>query len=515
MKRYLLILLVACTGLGSCKKDFLDLLPEGSIPPENYFKNTEEFQQALTGAYVPLRDIANIAFFMDEMRSDNTHYDYNAQDRGGIGYEQLADFMDDAGNSVINTRYAAAFNGISRTNVILDRLETIQFEMAEEDRKKITGEAKALRAHYYFDLIRHFGPVPLHLHEVRTSEQAFRPRSTSDSIYNQIIADFTEAINSLAPPAGFPSYGRFNKGSASTELALVYMTRKQFDLAVPLLQDVTTMGYDLWPAYKDAFNPANESNAMNKESILEVGYKSGTDGQSSQFIYRFLPLTVDLAPIIGFSYNNVNGGWNTPTQDLIDTYEDGDARLPASINILEGRIRSGDTGWLPDKVITDITSYTPPAGTTPKVFVSKYFFPPYTAPGYNTDQNWPVFRFAGVLLWLAESLNESGRPGDALAPLNRVRKRAGLDPVNAGDPGSLRTIIANEQRVELAFENYRWLDLVRTDKAIEVMTTHGEEMKSLYSYLLPGSYNVNANKLIYAIPLREVTLNKLDQNEGY
>ncbi|WEK34213.1 MAG: RagB/SusD family nutrient uptake outer membrane protein [Candidatus Pseudobacter hemicellulosilyticus] len=514
-RNYITLLLAGSLLFSSCSKDFLDLLPEGSIPPDNFFENTEQFNQALTGAYVPLRDISNIAFFMDEMRSDNTHYDYNAQDRGGLGYEQLADFMDDAGNAVINTRYAAAFNGISRTNVILDRLETIEFDMADADRRKISGEAKALRAHYYFDLVRHYGPVPLHLHETVNNTDAFRPRSTLDSIYNQIIADLTDAVSLLEPPASFPSYGHMNKGSASTELALVYMTRQQFDLAVPLLESLGTMGYDLWPEYRDAFNPANESNGMNRESIFEVGYRSGTDGQQSNFVYRFLPITVDLNTVIGFSYNNINGGWNTPTSDLLAAYEPSDKRLAASVNILEGRIRGGDTGWMPDKVITDIREYAAPTGTTPKFFVSKYYFPPYTAPGYNTDQNWPVFRYAGALLWLAEAYNESGRSGDALAPLNKVRQRAGLDPVDLADPAGLREIIANEQRLELAFENYRWLDLVRTGKAEQVMNAHGQELKQQYSYLLPGSYTVTPQKLIYAIPLREVTINGLQQNDGY
>lgn len=509
------LLLAGALLTGSCTKDFLDLLPEGSIPQENFFRNTAEFQQALTGAYVPLRDIANVAFFMDEMRSDNTHYDYNQQDRGGLGYEQLGDFLDDASNAVVYTRYSAAYNGISRTNVILDRIENIDFDMAQADRNQIVGEARALRAHYYFDLVRHYGEVPLYLHEVITPDQAFKPRSTVDSVYDQIIADFTEALNLLSPPGTFPAYGRMNKGSVSTELALVYMTRQEFELAVPLLEDVTRMGYDLMPIYRDVFNPLNETNAANRESIFEVGYRSGTDGQSSNFVYRFLPVTIDLQNIIGFSYNNGNGGWNTPTQDLIDAYEPGDVRLSSSITIIEGRI-DVDRGWVPDRVVPYTAGYTPPTGVIPKIVINKYYFPPYTAPGYNTDQNWPIFRFAGVLLWLAESLNESGRSADALPYLNRVRQRVNLDPVETTDPGMLRDSIAHEQRIELAFENYRWPDLVRTGKAIEVMNAHGLVMKQLYGYLLPGSYNVNSDRLIYAIPFRERQLNRLlTQNHGY
>ncbi len=112
-----------------------------------------------------------------------------------------------------------------------------------------------------------------------------------------------------------------------------------------------------------------------------------------------------------------------------------------------------------------------------------------------------------MLLLLAEALNENNQSGDALAPLNRVRFRAGLDDITTTDKDQLREIIAKEQRLELAFENYRWLDLVRTDKAAAVMTAHGLEMKSLYGYLSADSYNVTAKKYIYPIPFREMQLN--------
>lgn len=514
-RRYIPFLLAGLALAGSCKKAFIDIYPEGVINQANFFKTTSDFQQAVVGAYVPLRDIATISFFMDEMRSDNTHYDYNTKDRGGLGFEQLADFMDDSQNGVIGTRYGAAFNGISRTNVILDRLEKISFTIAEADRKQIVGETKALRAHYYFDLVRYFGPVPLHLHEVTNPSQAFLARTGVDSIYTQIISDFTDALALLGPPAKFPAAGRMSKGSVATELALVYMTRKEFDKAIPLLQSVTTMGYDLATNYKDAFSPDLKGTAGNKENIFDVQYKSGTDGQSSNFIYRFIPVMPNTTNMLGIRFNNVNGGWNIPTDDLLGKYETIDKRLNASVGIVVGKLNTNQE-FVPDSVITDIRGYAPPAGAVAKRFVRKYFFPPYTLPGYNTSQNWPVFRLGGALLWLAEALNENNQSGDALAPLNRVRKRAGLGDISVTDKDQLRMIINNEKRLELAFENHRWLDLVRTDQAVTVMSAHGIIMKQLYSYLLPGSYNVNQDRLIYAIPFRERQLNiKLTQNKGY
>jgi hypothetical protein len=127
-----------------------------------------------------------------------------------------------------------------------------------------------------------------------------------------------------------------------------------------------------------------------------------------------------------------------------------------------------------------------------------------------------VYRYADVLLMLAESLNEEGQPGAALPFLNQVRQRAGLSPATTTDQGQLRDTIAHERRVELAFENHRWFDLVRTGQAIAVMTAYGTGQKQAFPFLLPTAYNVTPNKLIYAIPFRETQVNPgLGQNPGY
>jgi hypothetical protein len=120
---------------------------------------------------------------------------------------------------------------------------------------------------------------------------------------------------------------------------------------------------------------------------------------------------------------------------------------------------------------------------------------------------------------LAVCLNETGKSGEALPYLNLVRSRAfgtGNGQIITSDPVALRGIIANERRVELAFENKRWQDLIRTDQAIPVMTAYGASLKTKFGYLLPQSYNVTQNRLLYAIPLREIQLNSaLVQNPGY
>jgi hypothetical protein len=501
-------------AIGSCKKSFVTLYPEGQVNEGNFFKTTADFQEAVVGAYGPLRDAANVAFYMEEMRSDNAFFDYNSKDRGGSDAEKLSEFLDDASNSTIYTLWSADFQGIQRTDIILDKIAAQQpADMTDSAKNGIIGETKGLRAHYYFELVRLYGKVPLYLHEVTNSQNALLPRSPVDSVYSQIIADLTDAMAKLSPPTSFPQSGRITKGMVTTELGLVYLTLKQYDKATPLLQSVTQMGYDLLPNYADVFKTANKNS---KESIFEVQYKSGTDGQASSFIYDFIPVTPSTKVILGADFSNTAGGWNIPTTDLISSYDSGDKRLDASIGLIKGKLNSS-IDFIADSVVSILTRDTSgeSTGEIAKRFIKKQYNPPYTLQN-NTDDDWPVYRYADALLMLAESLNEQGQPGAALPYLNKVRQRAGLTPTAVTDQAALRDIIAHERRVELAFENHRWFDLVRTGQAIPVMSAYGVKQIETFSFLLPNSYNVTANKFIYAVPNREVMVNPaLGQNPGY
>ncbi|MBO9619909.1 MAG: RagB/SusD family nutrient uptake outer membrane protein [Niabella sp.] len=504
--------------LSSCKKDFLTLNPEGNLNENNFYKTDADYQQAVVGAYTSLRDVANVAFWMDEMRSDNATYDYYAKDRGNAATENISTFLDDATTGVTLARYQADYAGINKVNAILDHLAT-NTTMSDSLKNQISGEAKALRGHYYFDLVRNFGDVPLHLHETTNYNQAFLPRTAAADVYTQVISDLKDAVNSLPVPTFADGQtGRMNKGVVSTELAAVYMQRKDYTSALPLLQSVTKMGYTLLTNFGSIFDPANKMASKNKELILDVQYQSGTTGQSSAFIYRFIPNMPSTTVLLGVNFNvNAYGGWDVPTDNLMAVFEPGDTRFAASVGVVEGSINSNQD-FVPTKVVSAV-NYTPPAGVTAKYFCKKYYFAPYPNINRNTDQNWPLYRYGDVLLMLADCLNETGASGDALPYINQVRGRAFGDAAHAvttTDQGLLRNAIALERRRELAFENKRWQDLIRTGQAITVMTAYGITAKQKYPYMLPQSFTVTQNRLLYPIPQNERNLNsQLTQNPGY
>lgn len=514
MKKLLCIISITALILTACSKDFLEKAPESSITSGNFYKTKDQLNQALVGAYQMLRTTKGFddqVYSMGEMRSDNTHFEFNTTNRGKqyVERENADEFLDDAQSNLVARNYNYHYTGIARANSVLGKV--LEAGLSQQDVDLITGQAKFLRALFYFDLVRYFGGVPLYLKQVTGTTDAYLPRSSVDDVYNAIVADLEDAKNKLPVPT-FPQDGRDTQGSARMLLAEVYLTQKNFSLAENELRSITQFGYSLLPDYASVFYLSNKNSA---ESIFEVQYQQGNQGQNSNW-YQYLPLSGDLSLITGITSLNGsegNGGYNVPTGDLINSYESNDTRLEASIGIAEGR---GPIGNMVIEAVKSSVGYTTPPGKRSYAFIKKYVHAHILQK--NTDDNFPIYRYSDVLLSLAEALNEQNKSSEALTYLNPVRVRAGLPPSTETSQTLLRDIIAHERRIEFAFENKRWFDLLRTDKAIEVMNAHGEYIKAVHgfeAYLPASCYNVTTDRLLFPIPYREVQIGNLEQNPGY
>ncbi len=514
MKKTLYSILLTL-AFASCKKDTLNLAPQTQLSSASFYKDASQFNQALTGAYTYLRGIATMGIYMDEMRSDNTFFNFYSADRGtGTSAEAYAEFIDNSTTSqepnTPGNRYGNAYSGIAAVNTILTQLKNSSLTQADKD--QISGEALFLRAYYYYDLVTHYGGVPLQLDQVTDVEGAFLPRSTAEQVYNQIITDLNTAIPLLPIAKTFPQSGHATQGAAKMLLAYAYMSAptREYPKAEAALLDITKMNYSLLPDYASVFDLSRKNS---QESIFEVQYKMGNDGQQSDFAWRFIPKTSSAQLLIGIDVSNGggglrSGGWNVPTQEMVDSYEPGDKRLPASVGVVEGTLASE---ILTPTALKSAVDYTPVAGVNYYYYIKKYLHPPYQV-DWNTDDNFPVYRYSGALLLLAECLVAEGKVAEALPYLNQVRARAGLPALTT----ATKENVANEMRHELAFENHRWTDLVRNGMAIDVLKAKGERLKALNGWLLPNTFNVTQNRLIYAIPFRELQINsKLTQNPGY
>tara|TARA_R110000751_G_C13793604_1_gene482557 strand:+ start:5616 stop:7127 length:1512 start_codon:yes stop_codon:yes gene_type:complete len=483
-------------GLESCSKDFLEIAPKSSVTPQNFFQDESDFIQAVNGVYAPLQTLYNssASWSMAEMRSDNTHYFFNADFRQPFP-EEIADFLNGSENSVSQERYYVNYDLIARANQVLVEIDNAEFDQSRKANLK--GQVLFLRAFAYFDLVQFYGGVPLHLTPPTDLESASLPRSSIGDVYNQIISDATLATD-LLPEKIDQESGRATAGAAWTLLGDVYLTLEEWENAENALLKVT--GYSLLDDYAAIFDPNNKNH---EESIFEVQYLENTSlGLASTFPYYFVPLTENHAELTlgpSGSQSAPGSGWNIPSPDLLAAYEDQSS----------------------ERFIASIGFHTGPSLISGASYVDLPYIKKYQHPHSifgETNQNFPIYRYAEVLLMLAEVTNEQGRFSDAEVYLNRVRNRAGLDNYNASEDGNLEEAILHELRVELAFENKRWLDLVRTDNAIEKMNEYGANLKSdpTYFNLSAGTYNVDQNDLLFPIPFLELQVNPdLEQNPGY
>lgn len=512
MKKIYSIIVLLGLMVSSCKKSFTDLTPKSSYSDANYFQNTQQVGAAVTAAYAPLRDVVTTDYLMSEMRSDNTIYQGFLSNRGTAytDREKLSDFMDASTDSYTAMEWQYCYQVISRANIVISRLPGASITPADTA-AQFDGQCKFLRALMYFKLVRLFGGVPLFVKEVTTAQDAFLPRSPVEDVFAQIVSDANDAIKELPVVAKFPQTGAATRGAATILLADVDVYLKKYADAVTLLNTLPAMGYDLYANYADAFLPANKNG---KESIFEVQFLGGTatGATPNPLLFHFLPRSNSTAMVTTLAINNTStGGWNTPTQDLINSYEPNDKRLDASIGIVEGAYDASN--YFTYSAVKSVVGYTtPPSGKVAIPYIKKYQHTPAAVSGNSDD--FPIYRYSEALLLLAEALNEQGQ--SPLAPLNRVRERAGLPDTTETDQTALRAIILHERRIELAFENKRWHDLVRSGTAVSVMNAFGVNLKTQIDYISSDSYIVNDDKLLYPIPEAEVGVNpKLTQNHGY
>lgn len=470
-----LILLSSIILLSSCGK-FLEVTPRSVATEKAFYKTRQDAIVAVNAAYNPLQSIyREVMWSIGESMSDNTDELNTAIDN----------FNYDAADPTIERYWQLYYLGVARCNTVLDRIGGIALE--EELSKRISLEARFLRAFYYFHLVQVFGGVPLITREVTSLEDAPVPRASVEAVYTFIEQDLT-AAEALPLTYTGDDAGRATRGAAKALLAKVYLTQKKWTAAAQKSKEVIDLGiYDLLPVYADNFKVTTENN---KESLFEVQFVIGGQTATGNFLgNNFFEIFSPLGS--GGIVNGVAGsnptGRNAPTDNMFQAYESGDPRRNFSMG----------------------TSYVRPPETITVNFILKHNDPTATVGGLGagSGSNWRVMRYAEVLLIYAEALNETAA-GNLLAfeAINAVRKRARgsasvLPDLGGLDQAAFRDAVARERRVELAFEDHRWYDLLRTGKALPVMQ-QTRAMKER-NVLLP-------------IPQREKQLNNsLTQNPGY
>lgn len=477
MKKYIIMSYVLTTLMVLCSScgDFLNQEPISNGSVTGFYKTQADIEQGVAGAYNSLQSYkqygANFIFFM-EVRSDNT-YTESITTSGGI-YGDFDLFRTTSTNSILDLTWAGCYEGIQRCNIVLGNIDNVV--MDETLRKQYKGEMLFIRALTYFNLVRIWGDVPLVIKEVKDPFEAFAfTRTPSTEVYQQIVTDLNDAAGLLSDKVEKARTGAITVGAANALLGKVYLTLKDYQKAENVLKKVIdSKVYNLLDNYGDVFNVLNKNSI---ESIFEIQYNKDVTDQGSRFANIFAPKgSTEVTGGVGTSL-----GDNTPTEDLYGKYEDGDLRKDISI----GRISDG------------------------RLYCKKFVVAPVLP--NQSDANFIVLRYADVLLMYVEALNENNykTDGDAFLYLNKIRERAGLKAYTSEElPNQemFRGAVWNERRFELAFENHRWFDLLRTGKAVEIMNASTD-----------GEFTVESYQLIYPIPQSQIDAapDKMMQNDRY
>jgi hypothetical protein len=514
MKRIFFILIIAVPTLFSCNK-IIDLYPQSNLNTGTYYSNLEEVKAGLTGAYNGLQNSLFNEWQFTELRSDNAKQ--GAPGSTASNNRDLSDldmFTPATTHQGLYNYWLATYNNIRNTNIILQKLGVvydpatggitfadISIPLLDSDRKQLAGEAMFIRAYHYFNLVRLFGGVFLVHEPISAATAKTMNRSSADDIYKLIEADLKTAAASMNTltytQIASVDRGRATGWAAKGLLGKVYLTQNRKAEALVQLNDVKdNSGYGLENTYESVFSPGNE---MNKEILFAVRYKAGGLGMGSPFANTFAPL--------GSGANVINGdgdGLNYPTSEL-DTLTNGDLRKP----ILIGTYGTGNaTKW----------------------YVTKYLSPVVLVD--DAENDWPILRYADILLMIAEA---QGYTQSSLDLMNLVHARSGLAPFTMANITSVEEFeraLSTERRIEFAFENQRWFDLVRFNTTMTTITAEqlirehfADEYDSHYSEYLPPTptlqelqSNVTAQKLLLPIPQREIDTNtqlEIEQNPGY
>ncbi len=479
MKKYSILILIILLSSYGCE-DLISFEVKDRITLDNYFQTEDDAVNSVNAIYDALGDVDlynSTLWLIQDIASDDcdalsTWNDPNAH--------QLDRYTLQTTNNYTTNLWRASYQLIGRANLSIDNI--IGMDIDKDLKDRLYGEASFLRALSYFNLVRLYGAVPLVLHPESDIDRYLVPRTEIDQVYDQIITDLEVAEQYLPVSYSGANIGRATTGAATALLSKVYLTLGDYENASIKAKEVIDMEhYELWDDYASNFKEANKNG---KESIFEVQFYSGDVQENCKIVISGLPSIFAFPAGVGIIL---------PTEDLLGNFEPGDHRYES----------------------TFFSEYFYFGNNTFQPHVWKYWDQDVYDPEDTGESgaNFPVMRYAEVLLIYAEALNEinNGPTTEAYEYVNMIRERArnGVDTVLADLDGlsyqEFRQAVWKEKRCETVNEGQRWFDLVRTGRLVErVKEAKGDKTN-------PQEFN-----LVFPIPQRERDLNEnLTQNDQY
>jgi hypothetical protein len=490
MKKIIITFILSASLFVSCTD--LEVTPTSFITQENLFKTQDDATASVTAVYASLNIdpgeqslFGRNLYFLTDMGSDYAAAGVSATNPQ---VRAMSNLTHDATSDRVQVAWRQIYNGINRANIAIDNIPKVTG--SEVVKTRLINEAKFIRGLLYFQAVRLWGGVPIVLHEPTSIniESLKSKRATVEEVYKQIISDLT-AAESLPVTYAANDAGRATSGAAKSILAKVYLTRKDWPNAILKSKEVINggYGYALFENFADIFNKTKKNG---KEHIFSVQFEpnqasngaSGSTFQSTSFTGFTATEPADIISDVALFY---------------DIYAAGDTRRDVSY---KKQLLNPATGTL---------------YTFPKPIFGKYLDVTILGTPANTAINFPIIRYADILLSLAEAINEKdGVTAEALEYVNQVRRRAFGKAISTPDAtvdliglttDQLRAVIREERKKEFVQEGQRWFDLVRWGTLVT-------EVKKV-----TAKNTVSERNNLYPIPQSERNLDPvgLPQNPGY
>ncbi len=502
LRNFVLLAFVAFT-LGSCVEGLLTEEPTNFVAPETFYKNINDAEIALAGAYNALQDgrtynNLGVAVNWGWKGTDMTNMPpWEKTSRKVTHLYQITPTVP----SVRDT-WAGLYEGINQINSVVDRVAAMSDDLIlAEDKNRILAEAKFCRAILYFGAVKIYENIPLLKNETLDLNDLNVSQASQEDVYAFIVEDLQFGIEHLEEGQGG---GRATKGACQGLLGKVYLKMAGFPLnqsdkyalAMEQFDAVVQSGvYRLLPNYGDVFIYTNDNN---DEIVFSVNFEGPGIGEGS-----------GQGSYMGPNGSQENGGgWGTEyiNTDFANSYEETDVRLAQNVC----KFNVNDNNW-PDN--PDAIQPGGAAGWRPW----KWHKPKPNNFLYDSPFDVQFLRYADVLLSYAEALNGANGGPDALAYslLNAVTDRASASRWPEGlSQSEFVDVLVMERAKELCFEGHRKDDLVRMNRLKEVVMA--VDQADLWSADGNPGDEFDDHEYIWPIPQAELDLNpNLVQNPGY
>jgi starch-binding outer membrane protein, SusD/RagB family len=573
-KKSLLFSATLALAVVSCKSDFLEIKPTGQLSEES-LAGSSGVEGTLVAAYTLLsgagysRLSGGNNWVFGSINGGDANKGTNAGDYSSINSIQRYESL--PGNGDIAATWQAKYEGISRCNSTL-RLLAAAKDITDANKKRISGEARFLRGHYYFELRKIFGNVP-YIDETLDYGKGIEKVANNAEIWAKIEADFKYAADNLPETQG--AAGRSNKWAAVSYLGKTFLFQKkyaeakaQFDLVIASGKTTNGKKYNLVPSYSQIFNATNDNH---EESIFAVQSAVNTGSTNNANWFDDLNYPYNTGP----SGPGNCCGFFQPSLELGNSFRTDAKGLP----LLDGTYNDKGKALTTDQGLLSSAAFTPDAGTVdPRLDHSigrrglpyldwqdhpgfdwirdQSYAGPYSPKKYIyyksqegslTDgtswtrgyaaMNYTIIRYADVLLMAAEAEVEVGSLAKAQEYVNLVRKRAsnpatfvakagkpaanyviGLYETPWADKDAARTAVRFERKLELSGEGHRFFDLVRWGTAEKTLNAYLAYEGKTLTTALGGAKYTTANDEYQPIPQSQIDLQGagvLKQNPGY